>query len=87
MENLLDPTNQVETEPLEVAQPAAIPEKVEAEATTQPPTEESETSIAPQSSRRSIQPPKLNLRKHFREKRRRLQARRAAPQPTPSGSL
>ena len=63
MEKLLDPTNQVETEPPEVAQPAAIPEKMEAEATNQPPTEESETSIAPQSIEEIDTAPKAQLAK------------------------
>jgi len=48
MEKLLDPSNQVETEPHEVAQPTAISKKVEADTTNQPPAEESETCIAPQ---------------------------------------
>ena len=63
MEKLLDPTNQAETEPPEVAQPAAIPEKMEAEATNQPPTEESETSIAPQSIEEIDTAPKAQLAK------------------------
>lgn len=48
MENLLDPSNPVETEPPEVAQPTAAPETVETEEATQPPAEESETSAAPE---------------------------------------
>ena len=63
MENLLDPTNQVETEPPEAAQPEAIPEKVEAEATNQPPAEESETSAAPQSIEEIDTAPKAQLAK------------------------
>lgn len=63
MEKLLDPTNQVETEPHEVAQPTAIPEKVEAGTTNQPPAEEGETSIALQNIEEIDTAPKTQLAK------------------------
>lgn len=49
MENLLDPSNQVETQPPEAAQPTAAPEELENEAATQPISEEGETPAASQS--------------------------------------
>jgi hypothetical protein len=63
MENLLDLTNQDETQPVEAAQATATPEEPESEGANQPPAEEGETSAAPESIEEIDTAPKTQLAK------------------------